>query len=395
MTVTGVLGGRWRATVTPWGAVDPWDGSPRLDWAVAADDRWHRPEHEAAVRQVRLDGTPVVETRVRIPDGDAVQRVWSVPDGGGVTVVEVENRSPLPIAVAFTRPDLRTSRPPTDVPLQGIDLPTGSVVLPLGHHTTVAVALAHDGSGAGGLPVGAASADSVVRGWLATANRALRVALPDTMVVDDVVGSICAATLCGPGDPHDDPVGFVLGVGVLARLGEAVDAWLPDVAGAAERLSRSAAIEAVWALDAAAVVFAAAGERRALADLARARAAGGVGDGAARWADVVTAEGVRRVAALEHVVAVHGGTMFPVGMPDGWVGAGVEVHGVPVSPTARLSVALRWHGARPAVLWEVQGGEVTLSAPVLAPGWSAHAPSGEALWPAPAAGSLSPDGSFS
>ena len=88
---TGVLGGRWRATVTPWGAVVPWDGSPTLDWHVAADDRWHSPGREAAVRQTRLDGTCVVETRLRVPDVDAVQRVWSVPDAGGLTLIEIEN----------------------------------------------------------------------------------------------------------------------------------------------------------------------------------------------------------------------------------------------------------------------------------------------------------------
>ena len=32
-----------RASVTPWGAVEPWDGGERLDWYVAADDRWHVP----------------------------------------------------------------------------------------------------------------------------------------------------------------------------------------------------------------------------------------------------------------------------------------------------------------------------------------------------------------
>ena len=72
MVTTGVLGGRWRAHVTAWGAVEPWDGGPALDWHVAADDRWHSPRHEPAVRQRRLDGTAVVETRVRIPDGDAL-----------------------------------------------------------------------------------------------------------------------------------------------------------------------------------------------------------------------------------------------------------------------------------------------------------------------------------
>ena len=75
----------------------------------------------------------MVETRVSIPGGDAVQRVWSVADGPGLTLVEIFNDSPLPIAVALTRPDLMTNRPPTAVPIDGIDLPADSVLLPIGH----------------------------------------------------------------------------------------------------------------------------------------------------------------------------------------------------------------------------------------------------------------------
>ena len=40
-------------TSRPWGDVVPWDGSPPLAWHVAADDRWHSPADEVAVRQVR------------------------------------------------------------------------------------------------------------------------------------------------------------------------------------------------------------------------------------------------------------------------------------------------------------------------------------------------------
>ena len=81
--VTGVLGQDWRADVTAHGSIEPWDGSARLDWHVAADDRWHSPADEVAVRQRRIDGAPVFETRLRIPGGDAVQRVWSVPTPAG------------------------------------------------------------------------------------------------------------------------------------------------------------------------------------------------------------------------------------------------------------------------------------------------------------------------
>ena len=125
MITTGVVGQRWRASITPWGGIEPWDGSAPLDWYVAADDRWHVPRHEPAVRQTRVDGTPVTETRVRVPGGDVVHTVYSCADSGGVTVVEVVNESSLPVAIAFDRGDVLTERPITDMPIEGIELPAG------------------------------------------------------------------------------------------------------------------------------------------------------------------------------------------------------------------------------------------------------------------------------
>ena len=53
-----------------------------------------------------------------------------------------------------------------------------------------------------------------------------------------------------------------------------------------------------------------------------------------------------------------------------------------------LSYAVRWHGERPALLWELHprpgGPAVRLTAPGLDPGWSTEASAGEALLAAPA-----------
>ncbi|HEX6786881.1 MAG TPA: hypothetical protein VF076_06770, partial [Acidimicrobiales bacterium] len=105
----GVLGGSWRGRVTPWGAVVPADGSATLDWWIAAEDRWHTPAREPAVRQRAVEGVPVVETAVRVPGGDVVHTVYAVADGGGLTVIELENRSPAGVAVALSRRDRVTS----------------------------------------------------------------------------------------------------------------------------------------------------------------------------------------------------------------------------------------------------------------------------------------------
>ena len=66
---------------------------------------------------------------------------------------------------------------------------------------------------------------------------------------------------------------------------------------------------------------------------------------------------------------------------------GVEVHGAP-TVAGTVSFAVRWHGERPAVLWEViaapgtAGGAIeppALSCPGLDPAWQASGWTGEAL----------------
>jgi hypothetical protein len=375
--ITGVLGRAWRATVTGWGAVVPWDGSPPLDWHIAADDRWHSPATEAAVRQIRLSGSPVFETRLRVPGGDAVQRVWSVADGGGWTVLEVTNDSPLPFACAFTRDDLWISRAPAAVPIEGIDIPAGSVVLPVGHRAAVTVGLRHTADGAG-LPRSHPSGDSVARGWLASTQRASRLVLPDDTLVDAVVAARCDLLLGARPKRDEDPAGFLLSAAELVRLGDldegAATVLADDLATAAEQIARREGWDADAALDGAALVLAAAGERRALLDLARITAR-------RRPALLPTAppDGIRAVAAVERRLA-RGPVLFPEGIPKQWRGSGVEAHGLVAGPATRLSFAVRWHGERPAVLWELDGETVELSAPAVDPSWRTSQPSGEALW---------------
>ena len=350
---TGVLGGRWRATVTPWGAVVPWDGSPTLDWHVAADDRWHSPGREVAVRQTRLDGTCVVETRLRVPDGDAVQRVWSVPDAGGLTLIEIENSSPLPIAVAFTHGRVLSVRPAT-APIEGISLPVGSIAFPVGHHATLLVALPHTLAAPGSLPGGLPTRASVVRGWTATVERASRILTPDPRWNERVVAERCELALAGPAHPDDDPVGFLIGLGQLVRMGERdVDGWAPDLAHALELAGKSAvrgpggddwAFEA--AVDAADAVLDSMGDQRARRDLAtlRAHVSGprvvGSTTRAAALPDDEPVDGARFLAWIERRIVLPSGvgadrtadllslgyTGVP-GVPDGWLGANFEAYG--------------------------------------------------------------------
>ena len=78
-------------------------------------------------------------------------------------------------------------------------------------------------------------------------------------------------------------------------------------------------------------------------------------------------------------------------LPEAWKGRGLEVHDAPTH-FGTLSYAVRWHGERPAVLWELEphdpGATVRLTAPGLDPTWSTSEPRGEALL-APVPGALS------
>ncbi len=64
-------------------------------------------------------------------------------------------------------------------------------------------------------------------------------------------------------------------------------------------------------------------------------------------------------------------------MPSEWLGRSLAVHDIPLRPGG-LSYALRWHGARPALLWNAPPG-LTLRIPRLDPAWSSTEAVGEAL----------------
>ena len=382
----GVLGGDWRGSVTSWGAVQQWDGLGTLDWFVAADDRWHTPASEPTVRQSRIDGTPVVETRLRVPQGDVMSRVFAVADHGGLTVIEITNDSPLPVAVALSGAPVMSVRAPADVPIRGIELPADTSVFPIGHHATLVVGLAHLGGNSGTLPGPLPTAAQVARGWSSTCQRASRLVLPEQPLVDAVMSARCELALVGPPRPGDDPVGFLLAVDQLVRMTGAAPSWMPDVAQAVEALARSTT--ELWnvGLDAAEAVARRAEDDRAVRDLDKVRArlvARAASSQQPKWLpEPATQTDVRFIAAVERGLAL-GGDLLAAGMPTEWLGHNFEVHDVPTGPASTVSFAVRWHGQRPAVLWQCAGAPVTLTSSQIAPGWSTDESSGETLWPAP------------
>jgi hypothetical protein len=109
------------------------------------------------------------------------------------------------------------------------------------------------------------------------------------------------------------------------------------------------------------------------------RLAGGcMGDGHHGWAAAELLSFVRDLLVRE----VDGGVALASLVPTGWYGQGWEVHDAPTA-WGRVSYAVRWHGDRAALLWEVEPhagvGAVRLTTPGLDPSWSTSERRGEAL----------------
>lgn len=222
MTELGIVGSAPVRTVGVRGTLAALGGSHFFDWWVGAEDRWHHASDEPAVRQGLAPDDVTIETRLRVPGGDAVQRLVAVPDGGtGVTLAEIENDTPVPFAVALVheaptgdvrvydnvvtvdgRAVLRASRSVARVlvshsvrdaradlqageavPPAELDWPVrGSVVVaifPLPHTATLRCALSGPDSHVASPPDDLPPIDSVARGWAAHLAGAAHISVPD------------------------------------------------------------------------------------------------------------------------------------------------------------------------------------------------------------------------
>jgi len=391
----GIRSRPWRAKVTSDGTVVPEDGSTPLSWHVAADDRWYSPAQEPSIRQKWYAGYPVVETRMKVPSGDIVQRTYCIADLGGITIVEFENESTLPVAVAVTRRDVLTTRPTIDNPPQGIDLPSDSIVLPLAHSATTRVGILHERPHSGRLPDDVASFQEVVRGWESACNVASRISVPDHTLTAGIAAVRCSLLL------HDDQLLTHISDNEhldhyhieLARLGETNDDTVIDIVDAVQRRIKKErrSSQLMWdtphLLATAAWACEKLGDDIATADIGRTWL---------RMADVpvapipaVSPTGIGMIAWTEALlVGAHpaGGmcTVLPHGIPQPWWGAQFECHGLVADPRHRMSYAIRWHGERPALLWEMSGEPgIVIAGGVSNEQWHSTDMSGETLLAAP------------
>ena len=395
MTLIGTLGGRGRARVDSHGGI----ASDRLgwsfEWRIGGDDRWYVPERESTIRQTFVGDAPVVRTAMRVPGGDAVQYAYGatapgVPDG--TIVVEFENDSPAPFVVALVarearavgldgsvvhidrRPALVTVRPPsrwslgkgrsTDVEVCGGAAREGvfpsttdrggrieaAFLYPVPHRARLRVALALDDPAVqqedlDRLP----TRDAIARGWAAQLDRGMRVELPDARLAAAVRAARAHVLLAaGLGRPSGNVVSALEDWGFDTQ---AADAW-PKLSGRDRRRAGARPQRpARWQ------------EVAKLLDL---------GDPA------LLLLGLRGLLAFD---GTDGEVNLLAELPPGWLGQGIEVHDAPTRH-GPVSYAVRWHGERPALLWDAPPG-LRLTAPGLDPAWSSDEPTGDALLAAP------------
>jgi hypothetical protein len=437
-TLLGTRAGRGLAAVDPRGLVTPVPGGWSLDWWVGADDRWHLPSREVAVRQRSVDGTPVVETAMRVPGGDVVATAWAAQaPGAEVVVVEIANATPVPVALALAvrpydgegvttvrsvalgdggqvdvdgRPALVLPRPPARAVLSAFaegdpvaavagglaeavppgasmrcrdGLASGAFVVPLTHGTSVRVVLAMEPGAALPPPASLPPAEAVARGWRLHADAGARLVLPDDAMGAAVRASRCSVLLASGTRP--DPLPDLDGFPALSGRGGRTPGLLPAAtlrqAAAEVEAGDERALERLqWALDVASPT----GVWPAAVHPRLGTGCGGAGHDVAASDELLWL--VRRLLVCDEP----GGLVLCPVLPEGWRGQALEVHDLPTA-SGTLSFAVRWHGSRPALLWEVEGeGPVHLRAPGLDPAWSSTERRGEALL----TGADVPGGSF-
>ena len=326
----------------------------------------------------------MVRSAIRVPGGDAVHHVYAVA-GPDVVVIDVENASPAPFVLALvvrgaerlTLNDgavtidgdrvLVTTRGPSrwaasrdgtteaavtsgaagDAPLASLRDRRrhleAAFLYPVAHRSAIRFAL-HLNSDLCDARSIARLADpgDAARGWAAHLDRGMRADLPDPALTVALRSALAATLLAGARRP------------VAPETVAALEDWGFDTEAAAAWTTLG------WR------------DRRVAAHRTVTPAT---------WADVTAASsdaelliGLRALLAHE---AGDGTVTLLADLPAAWRGQSLDVRDVPTR-AGLVSYAVRWHGPRPALLWEAPSG-VPLRAPGLDPGWATHDPSGEAL----------------
>jgi hypothetical protein len=302
---------------------------------------------------------------VRVPSGELVQRVYGValPSGRGAVAVDFDNLSRAPCSIAaflaaergrlrleretlwldatrvltFASPPrlwaaghdvhevVRSGRATAKNPAAWNAPVTVALLAPVPHGTVLRTALTAEAIDLRVLP----GPEAVERGWQRQLDRGLRTELPEPLQTQ-------------------------------------TDGWRADLLLAPPSAAALVDLEE-WGFDREAEAM---WHRLSLRDRRRARRRRTVGSPLADLRSRLVREEVAHVDILP-------------GFAPEWLGQNVAVHDVP-RHGGSLSFAVRWHGPRPALLWDAPAG-TTLRAPGLDPTWSSDRPRGEALLAAPPA----------
>lgn len=446
-----------------------------LDWWIAAEDKLHTPTTVPSVRQARLGAGPVIQTSLRVPGGDIVQRVWAVKQAGGAAVaVEFENTTATPVGLTLTvRPfDLSGARctPSVQLGTDRLDVDDvtiwlsseirdtvpelDAVVVPLPHKAVVRVLIASaEVSWSPDRPLPTAS--EAQKGWDGLITGGARVVLPDDRMTDlfdqtrgrlalsthDLVHRVSQlgatagnelAALCHGGlrneavdtlralladrwhpprlkrnESRKSPASILDGLGWALSMyapGWAAE-FLPAATSLAQSVAKRGTEEEIQLAHAGlARISSAAGDAQAAERLDPTRGLGRSGpmnsladlsehlhaaSESASWNfdDVDPAatalrslRGLLVMEAWDHTQPVI--DLFP-NFPAAWRGGSVELHSIP-TVFGEVSAAIRWHGYRPALLWEVDRADhcvvpIRVQCTSLDPTWSTKDRKGETL----------------
>ncbi len=393
----GTLGARGIATVDSRGLLTMIDRGIDVEWMVGAET-WRTVVLDSATRQSINDAAPIVTTRIAGAGGDVVQRLYGVSGQPEQIVCEFENAGKEPVSLAVllrAAPGIRlrefsatasvltidghevlgTNRPwaqwviahdelslreavtqhATQAgPLERTKMKSqrnGCVALvwPLPHTATLRIVLPLAPGPHARINVAAIDVlpdnEAVDRGWDTQLDRAMRTELSDANLQRAIDGARASVLLRSSAD-SPRPVA--------------------DDAISLEDWGFSAEAEAVW-------------KRLSVRDrrAASIRLKNSVSGWVRMKTHLVTAAGGVPAHAAKFLAAVRdvlieecsdGSIDLLPGFDVEWLGASVAVHEVPTR-VGTVSFAVRWHGGRPAVLWDAPAG-ITLRASRLDPSWS-------------------------
>jgi hypothetical protein len=411
-------------------------------WRVAHDEVAVRQSRvaDAPVYEtwMRVPGGDVIQRVASANDGH-----------GRVLIVEFENSSPTAVAVALAGrvadrasvvvdadsvcldgvewirgewpaggtvamagdpwPVLATSPDAGRVETGPVESPSGALVLPLPHRQTVRFVVLLDGEFPG-RPVTAAE---ISAGWRTVTADALTIEVPDADL-GEALNRILPDLLVQAGSRDPRRAAEAACVLDIAGLHDEADRGRATVVRAAEDgvLRGEDAVACLRALASRDLL---AGEASGLDQLA-----GPLATAAGTTVDAVTLHRVARALAgvapdaagdARRAAGVATGSFAPLSapavaaarvfssvigadtpgridllpdIPDDWRGGSIDVRSFGTAD-GRLSFSVRWHGDRPALLWERRGGgdAIELRCPGLDPAWSSPERQGEALLAAP------------